>query len=314
MDRNELIKAVAERAKTAGVGGRSAFAELVMEIIQPNHLSLELFNAFMPTTTKQPGDQRGRRVRRGRYPVYTMVPGTKHMHAVTHFEEQMTFSFDRLISGVSHSLWEIQSGEVGTVDQMRSDLRADIFDEIVTRIFNLLNTVWNGVDTPNNYTDASSGGVTATVLENMIENVLDATGNVRAIVGTRKALMPVYKFAQYREFVLTGTGTDRAAFTTEAFTEFLRTNRVSTYLGIPLIEIPQIYTQRLPNIKQRKIQDNRILVIGENVGEIALVEGTKYYDYTDPTTQPPNYVLFAEQDFGVLIDNVEGIGIIKTNT
>lgn len=324
MNREQLQKAIAEVASTAGKASnmKSAYADIVMNVVQPNHLSLDLFSAFLPVRQMNPGDRLGKTVRRGRYPVRTMTPGAKHLTDVTDFVEQLTYVFDRLIAGTSRSLWEIQSGEVGTVDQMRSDLRADIFDELVSKVFTLLSTVWNSSATPNNFADASSTGITSTVLDAMIETVLDRSGQVRSIVGSRRALLPVYTFAQYREFVLNGTNTDAAAFPTSAFDEFSRTNRVSTYKGIPLVELPQVYKNRLPanaagvlkSVEQRMIPTDKVLVIGDNAGEIALMGGTEYQDYTDPSTQPPNYVLHSWQAYGMLIEDVEAIGVIKTNT
>jgi hypothetical protein len=325
MDREQYKLAVAEKAKTAaGANGlRTAYADLVIETVQPNHLSLDLFSQFMPTIQMNPGDQLGRRVRRGRYPIRSMTPGAKHLHDVLSYQEYYTFMFDRLIAGTSHSVWEIQSGEVGTVEQMRTELRADLFDELVSKVFTLLTTAWNASDTPNNYLDLSSGGLTATGLEAMMETVLNYSGQVKAIVGSRQALLPLYRFAQYREFVLTGTNTDAIAFQTPAFEEFLRTGRVATYLGIPVIEIPQVYRDRLDanatslawrGTAQRMIPTDKVIVIGGDAGKIALMGGFEYQDYTDPTTQPAKYVLHGWQAYGLVIDDIQQIGVIKTNT
>ena len=133
----EVLKEAAKTAKDAK-GMRTAYADLVIETIQPNHLSLDLLSAFMPTVQKNPGDQIGKRVRRGRYPIRTMVPGSKHLTDVLSYQEYVTFMFDRLIAGTSHSVWEIESGEVGTVDQFKTELRADLFDELVSKVFSLL--------------------------------------------------------------------------------------------------------------------------------------------------------------------------------
>ena len=324
MDREQLKKAVAEVAKTAAEakGMRTAYSDLVMEVAQPNHLSLDLFNAFMPTVQKNPGDQIGRRVRRGRYPIRTMVPGSKHLHDVLSYQEYVAFMFDRLIAGTSHSVWEIQSGEVGTVDQMKTELRLDLFDELVSKVFGLLATAWNGTATPSNFLDASGTGLTQAGLDAMMETVLNNAGQVKAIVGSRAALLPLYRFAQYREFVLSGTGTDRVAFPTAAFDEFLRTGKVSTYMGVPVIELPQVYRNRLGanangnlnNPQDRMIPTDRVLVIGDQVGQIALMGGFEYQDYTDPTTQPANYVVHGWQAYGLILDNVGALGVIKTNT
>jgi len=318
----DKLKEVAQTAKDAK-GMHTAYADLVIETIQPSHLSLDLFSAFMPTVQKNPGDQIGRRVRRGRYPIRTMVPGSKHLTDVLSYQEYVSFMFDRLIAGTSYSVWEIENGEVGTVETMRTELRADLFDELVSKVFTLLSTVWTTANTPSNFLDSSGTGVTQVGLEAMMETILNYSGQVRAIIGTRAALLPIYKFAQYREFVLTGTGTDRAAFPTAAFEEFLRTNKVSTYLGVPVIELPQVYRNRLDansvnlgfkGVAQRMIPTNKVLVIGDQVGQIVLSGGFTYQDYTDPTTQPANYVLHGWQSYGMILDDVQNIGIIKTNT
>ncbi len=325
MDREQLKLAVAEKAKTAaGANGyRTAYADLVIETVQPNHLSLDILSAFLPVVQMNKGDQFGRRIRRGRYPIRTMTPGAKHLTDVLSFQEYYTFMFDRLIAGTSHSVWEINSGEVGTVEQMRTELRADLFDEIVSKVFTLLSTAWNSTATPSNFIDASGTGVTLAGLETMMETILNYSGQIKAIVGSRQALLPIYKFAQYREFVLGGTGTDRAAFPTAQLDEFLRTNKVSTYLGVPIIELPQVYRNRLDanattlawrGTAQRMIPTDKVLVIGDDPGRIALMDGFEYQDYTDPTTQPANYVLHGWQAYGLVLDDIQQIGVIKTNT
>jgi len=327
MDREQLKLAVAEKSKTvarAGIDGlRTAYADLVIETVQPNHLSLDLFSSFMPTVQMNPGDAMGRRVRRGRYPIRSMTPGAKHLTDVLSYQEYYTFMFDRLIAGTSHSVWEIQSGEVGTVETMRSELRADLFDDLVSRVFTLLTTAWNSTDTPNNYLDSSSGGLTQVGLEAMMETILNYSGQVKAIIGSRQALLPLYKFAQFKEFVLTGTVTDRGFAVTPAFTEMLGANKISSYLGVPVIEIPQVYRDRLDanassmswrGVGQRMIPTDKVVVIGGDAGKIALMGGFEYQDYTDPTTQPAKYVLHGWQAYGMVIDDIQQIGVIKTNT
>ncbi len=318
----EVLKEAASSAKDAK-GMRTAYADLIIETVQPNHLSLDLFSAFMPTVQKNAGDQIGKRVRRGRYPIRTMTPGAKHLTDVLDYQEYVSFMFDRLIAGTSHSVWEIENGEVGTVDQMKTELRADLFDELVSKVFTLLSTVWTSSATPSNFLDSSSGGLTQIGLDAMMETVLNYSGQVRAIVGSRAALLPLYRFAQYREFVLTGTGTDRGFAITPAFNEFLGSNKVSTYMGVPVVELPQVYRNRLDQNSvnlgyrgagQRMIPTDKVLVIGDQVGQIVLSGGFTYQDYTDPTTQPANYVLHGWQSYGMIIDDVQNIGVIKTNT
>lgn len=241
------------------------------------------------------------------------------------YQEYYNFMFDRVIAGTTQSVWEIENGEVGTVDSMRTELRADIFDAIVSRVFSLLATAWTSTATPSNFLDSSATGVTQTGLEAMIETVLLYSGQVKAIMGTRAALLPLYKFSLFREFLLTGVGTDRGFGVTNAFDEFTKTNKVSSYLGIPVIELPQVYRNDLNaagtsmangfrGVEQRMVPSDKILVIGDNAGQIALMDGFQFQDFTDPSTQPANYILHGWQAFGLVINDIAQIGVIRTNT
>jgi hypothetical protein len=315
MNREELKTAIAEIAAQAGVSanGRSAMAETIVRISEPNRLSLDIFNMFMPVTALQPGDNIQRVVRKGRYPVRQMVPNTMHLTDATYFQDKTQFVFDRLIAGTSCDLWTLNSGDIGTVEQMRTDLRGDVIDSIVAKVFNLLTTVWNSTDTPNNYTDASSGGITSTVLDAMIENVMERASGVRAIVGQRRALLPVYEFAGY-EPIVTVVGQSGTALVTPAFEEFYRTNRVSQYKGIPLVELNQVFRNDLPDVNSKMIRTDVVLVVGDQAGEIATMGGFEYQDFTDMRRQPPSYQLHGWQAYGMLVTDPERIGVIKTNT
>lgn len=65
----ELKKVYAEKAETIGKSARSAYAETILELVNPNHLSLDVFSAFMPVEQLNPGDNLQRRVRKGKYKV-----------------------------------------------------------------------------------------------------------------------------------------------------------------------------------------------------------------------------------------------------
>lgn len=311
MSRAELQKKYAEQFQTVNRSPRSAFAETIVELAEPNHLSLDIFSAYLPVRTLKEGDSLTRRVRKGKYKVYKMVPGTTHLTSERTWQQQTTYNLDDLIAGVRHNVLELESGDVGTVEEMRRELRADIMDEVVSRIFSMFNSVWNPINTPNNYLDVSGSGISPTALDTMVENVTREVGAVRAIAGTREALLPVYKFAGIREFVLSGTSTDRAAFPTAAFEEFYRTGKVTSYYGVPIVEVPNIRRHRLPGYNDRLIDTTRIQVIGEDVGEAILYGDFKEQDYYDPRVQPAEYTLHVWRKFGVMLDQVEGLGIIK---
>lgn len=312
LSRDDLKKEYAERARTIGKSSRSAYAETILELVNPNHVSLDVFSSFFPVEQLNPGDSLQRRVRKGKYKVRTMVPGSMHLTDKTTFLDQYSYIFDRLIAGVSHNLWEIESGDVGTVENMRSELQADIIDEIVSRVFTLLGTVWNASDTPDHYLDASSGGITSSGLDDMIENVMDFAGTVRAIVGTRRALLPVYAFAAFKEYALSGTNTDAVGFAIpDKLNEWANTGRVATYRGIRLVELPNIRRNRLPGMDDLLLDTTKVIVVGNDAGKIALFDGFQSQDYTDYRTQPANYVLHGWQAYSMYVDDPQQIGVIK---
>jgi hypothetical protein len=312
MDKKELLKSVAELAKTAGTtpGGKSAFAEMLVQLIEPEFLSLDIFNAFMPTRQVNVGDPTIRRLRRGKYSVQSMVAGTQHLVSQpTTVSDFHSFVFDQLIGGVRESLMNVQEGSHITVDMMRKQLQNDIIETLVARVFNLLTSTWTTAATPSHYVETNK--IKYTELDQLIENVMYTAGDVKAIVGVRRAIRPIYEFSGFREYSYIGGGSNIAYPVPEKLIEFLNTNRVTTYKGIPIIETPQVFRNQLPTPREPLLPEDQILVIGQNAGEILLYGGVEYQEHTDTTIQPADYVLHAWQKYGLVVDMPENIGVIK---
>lgn len=320
MDREQLQKSLAEYAKTAGVqvpGQRlSAFAELIVETINPNHISLEIFNAFMPTRQLNVGDQLVKRVRNTGFPVRTMVPGTTHLSDPFYPDRLVVnYALERIITKMRMNLWELQRGELGTLDSFRSEMESGMIDELVARVYTLLASVWNGTTSRTNYVDATSTGITTTILDNMVETVLYRAGSVRAIVGSRAALLPIYKMGGIVEITPTvNTNTNGVIGLQEILLEWRRTGRLAQFRGIPLIELPQVFRRTYNNYDTPLVDMSRVLVIGDNAGEIVLYGGTDSQESTDLTTEPGDYVLAMWRQYGMIVDQVENIGVIKVSS
>jgi hypothetical protein len=316
MDREQLKKSLAEVAKTAGtLSDRqlSAFAELIVETINPNHITLEVFNAFMPTRQLNVGDQLVKRVARTGFPVRTMVPGTTHLSDPFYPPQLVVnYALDRIIAKMRMNLWELRRGELGTLDDFRSQMESAMIDELVARVYTLLSTIWDGAHSRTNYYDATSTGLTTTILDNMVETVLYRAGSVRAIVGSRAALLPIYKMGGIVEITPTvNTNTNGVIGLQEILLEWRRTGRLAQFRGIPLIEIPQIFRRTTDHYDQPLVDMTRVLVIGDNAGEVVLYGGTETQESTDLTTEPGDYVLAMWRQYGMIVDQVENIGVIK---
>jgi hypothetical protein len=186
-------------------------------------------------------------------------------------------------------------------------------DMLVSKVWNLLATVWTASNTPNNYATCSTA-VSQTVLDAMIEQVLYYAGNVRSITGTRKALMPIYKFAGIIEHAVGGTvDPTRTGFETvdTIIEEWRRTGRITSYLGIPLVELPQVFENSADNYWKKLIAEDQIMVIGDKAGEIITYGGIETQEYTDYSTEPAEYSLAMWRGWGMIVDMPENIGIIK---
>lgn len=317
--RDELIRAVASAASEAGNSSarRSAYAELIVESIQPNRLTLDVFSAFLPTRQLNVGDSLVKRTRTYGVPVRTFVPGTEHLaDQLVPPREVLTYALDEIIAKVTYNLWELQRGELYTLDQIRTELQSALVDEMVRRVDNMITSIWTASNTPDNYATVSTA-LSETALENMIETVLLSAGQVRAIVGTRKALMPIYKFAgiyeQLKMNTSPATNSDPNAFPIPSILEeWARTGRLTSFRGIPLIELPQVFKRTFDGFDTKLIRDDIVKVIGDNAGEIVLYGGTDFWDYTRQENDfVPEYVISAKRQFGCIVDWPERVGIIQ---
>lgn len=318
MDRSELQRALAEVAPTAGAAGEgrnSAFAELIVESIDPQHITLEIFNAFLPTRTLNVGDQLVKRVRRTGHPVRTMVPGTTHLSDPFYPpRETVNYMIDYIIAKTGMSVWELRRGELGTLEQFRAEMESALIDELVARVYSLLAQVWDGTTSRTNFVDATATGLTTNILDGMIETVLYKAGSVRAIVGTRAALLPIYRTGGIVEVQPSfSQNTNGVIGLQEILTEWRRTGRLASFRGIPLVELPQVFKRDANGFDVPLIDTSRVLVIGDNAGEIVLYGGVESQEHTDTSIEPPHYTLAIWRAYGLIVDAMENIGVIKVN-
>jgi len=311
----EQLKALASIMREVHTpAGAQALAALIYETVQPNRLSLDVFNTFLPTRQLQPGDVLVKKLNTyGGVKARTMVPGTNHLaDQMTFPQENYTYQIDWIIAKVRYSIWELQRAELWSLDDLRREMASTLIDELVARVFRLINTTWTASNTPNNY--LSTSAITETALENMVEHILLKAGSVRAIVGTRATLLPIYKFNGIFEHktLSDSTTSDPNAFAVNSILEqWKRTGRLTDFRGIPLVELPQIYKRTADGYNTPLLPENQIQVIGDNAGEIILYGDVTTQEYTDAKTEPPEYSLAMWRGFGMVIDQPESVGIIN---
>ena len=295
----ELKKALAEVAKVPEK--RKEFAELIVEYINPNHFTEDFVGLLLNTRTLKPGDLLVKKVRKG-IKVRTLVPGSETLASEITLSERMNYSLDMAVVEVTANEWDLERGEIGTVDEIRSELLKSLKDFYVRKVFNALTSVWNAVNTPSNYT-AVSGELTATALEDAIQNINNTVGKVRAVVGTRSALTPITKFGN---FVKDGSDVWGVP---DNIKEIMQTGFLGNYYGARIIALDQQYDN--PEDYTPMIPNDIVLVIGENVGDFILYDQPKVDEWTDKKPIPPQWYLRMSQQFGMIIDKASGIHVIK---
>lgn len=197
--------------------------------------------------------------------------------------------------------WELESGEIGTVDEIRNEMLAKLRDFYLNKVFTALSTVWTATNTPSNFTNVG-GTLTATALKNAIDRINQTTGGVRAVVGTRAALTPITTFgAGWSD------GTSLQAVP-ENIREIMQTGWLGKYYGAPILALQQEYDS--PDTHNALLPNDKVLVIGENVGEFITFGDVKTKQYDDMRPTPPQWFLEIWQQFGLLVDNADGIFVL----
>lgn len=299
MEDKQLKEAIASLMKE---GKRGALAELITEYVQPNHITQDFVSLLLNSRRLNVGDALVKKVRKG-IRVRTLVPGSVHLRSELTVTDRINYVLDGADVGVNANLWELESGELGTVESIKAEMQAKLRDYYINKVFTALSTVWSAVNTPNNYT-AVGGSLTATALKNAIDYINQTTGGVRAVVGTRAALTPITTFgAGWSD----GTSTDWHPVP-ENIREIMQTGWLGRYYGAPILALQQEYDN--PDDYNALLPSDKVLVIGENVGEFITYGDVQTKEWTDMEPTPPYWKYEIYQQFGMLIDRADGIFVL----
>lgn len=282
-------------------GNRDALAEFFVEFIQPNHIIPDFVSMLLNSRSLKEGDVLVKKIRKG-IKVHTLVPGSIHLKSEITVRERANFVLDGANVEVTYNEWELESGEIGTVADIRKEMMEQLRDYYQNKVFTALTTVWTAINTPSNFVSAG-GAVTATLLKNAIDYVNQTVGKVRAVVGVRSILTPITTFGAF--WADPGDTLHRVNSQLE---EVMRTGWLGTYYGAPIIALNQVWDN--PEDYNALLPTDKILIIGENVGEFITYGESRFAQYSDPRPTPPQWVLKLYQRFGLMIDKANGIYVI----
>jgi len=298
MDEIKLKEAVASLLKS---GDKQAIAEMIVEYVQPNHITVDFVGMLLNARSLNPGDSLVKKLRKG-IEVRTLVPGSIPLASEITVQDRINYVLDGSVVKVTYNEWELENGEIGTVDEITREMMAKLKDYHMNKVFTALSTVWTAGNTPSNFTNVG-GTITATALENAIDQINQTTTGVKAVVGTRAAMTPITKFGAFWN----DGGTQWAA-SDPAIEEIRQRGILGKYYGAPLITLDQIYDNLADY--NALLPTDKILVIGENVGEFITFGDVKTSSYSDPRVVPPQYFIQLYQRYGLLIWNAMGIYVI----
>jgi len=301
LETNEQVKkALAE--VTRSEASRKAFAEVIVEWIKPNHLTTDLISLFLDTRRLMPGDMLIKKLRKPHVKVRRFVPGTVHLADEIEVTDRINYVLEGHIVKVMCNLWELEHGEIGTVQEIRQEMTGKLVDFYAGKVFDLLTTVWTAANTPSNYAEVSTS-VTKTALDAAIDEINYRAGGVQAIVGVKNSLLPITDFAGY------STYDSHKQMSDPILTETLRTGWIGQYRGVTnIIGLEQIWDN--PEDNATMIPEDKILVIGKNAGEFITYGEPMWKEYTLMEPTPPYFVLEAYQQWGLVVDKAEGIYVI----
>ena len=300
----EIKEAIA--SLTQDKGNREALAQMFVEWLEPGHITVDFVSLLLDARSLKEGDSLVKKLRKG-IKVYTLVPGSIHLKSEITVYERANYILDGLDVGVTYNEWEMNAGDLGTVEEIRGEMLAKLKDTFQQKVFTALTSIWTAVNTPNNYIDAG-GPITATLLKNAIDYINQTTSGVKAVVGSRVALTPITQFGGFWNDGNT-VGTDAMwSGLDPQLQEIMQTAWLGKWYGAPIVAVNQIYD----NFEDYNafIPEDKILVIGEKVGEFITYGDVNYKEYTDPRPTPPQWFMEFYQRFGIMIWKADGIYVI----
>jgi hypothetical protein len=283
---------------------RDELAELLVEFIDPGHITTDFVGMLLNSRAMKEGDALVKKVRKG-INVRTLVPGTVHLADEFTIVERLHYSLDGADIKVTASEWELNSGELGTIEKIREEMLKTLKDYYQNKVFAALTSVWTAGNTPDNYA-AVATAVTSTALETAIQQISQTIGGPIVVAGVRSVLNPITKFGAFWD---NGAGSPTVVGVDSQLEEVMQSGMLGRYYGAEIIVIDQAWDY--PDTYNALIPTNKILVMAKNVGEFITYGDIKEKQYTDPRPTPPQWFFEIYQQFGMIIDRAEGIYVIE---
>lgn len=285
---------------------REAVAEFIVEWVNPNHITVDIIGQILNSRALKLGDQLVKKVRKG-IEVRVLVPGAVHLASEITVSDRINWVLSGADIRVHASEWDLENGDIGSVQEIRTEMQAKLRDYYINAVFNALATLWNETNTPLFYSEVATQ-ISAAALKDMIDTINYYSGGVKAILGTRYALTPMTEFAGFAPWTdapnVWGVGIP------SALEEIRQTGMVGVYRGVhSIIALDQIWDN--PEDYNALLPNDIILVIGNNAGDFITYGDVRWKQWSNMEPTPPLWNLELYQQWGLIVDRIQNIGIIK---
>jgi hypothetical protein len=305
MDEKQLKESIASLVKDKTQ--REALAQILVEWIEPVHITQDFVGMLLDTRALNPGDILVKKVRKG-LKVFSHVPGSVPMKGEITISERMNFAMDFSVIGAQANLWELEQGQIGTMESIRQEMMLKLRDYYMNKVFTALTSVWTLVNTPTNYTSVA-GHITGAALKAGIDYInQQIPGGAKAIVGIRSLLTPITLFGGFWNDGVTPTywGNDTA------INEIMTTGWLGKFYGVPIIALDQQWDN--PEDRNALLPTDKILIVGQHVGEFITYGPPTTKEWTDMRPTPPYWNVDISQQYAFMVDKCEGIYVFGNVT
>lgn len=238
--------------------------------------------------------------------VRTLYPGSVHLASEVTTEERAWYQLSGVDIKCHANQWDLESGQIGSLADIETEMRAKIRDYYIGRVFTALSTVWSLANTPNNFATLGTS-ITETALKTAIDRINYISGGVKAVFGTKKALTPITVFAPYIPYAADNS---KWGVANPAMINDINNNGfVGQYYGAKIVGIDQVFSD--PINYTPLYPEDKIIVIGQNVGEFITYGPVKSKQWTNWEPTPPEFMLELYQTFGMVVTNAQGIYVIE---
>ena len=290
---------------------REAFAQILVEFLEPGHLTGEFVSLILNTRSLEAGDLLVHKVRKG-IEVRTLVPGSVHLASEITISDRINFVLDGADIKVVYNEWELERGEIGTVESISAEMRAKLRDFHITKVFTALSTIWDATNTPDNYatvslTDWNAGNSTAeAAVRAAIDRINQVTSGAKIVIGAREVMTPTTLFAAFWGDLATTTAFHTAD---ELIMRIFESGWLGRYYGVPFVMVEQVYDNAEDYVSL--VPTDKVLIVGENAGTFITYGDVRTKQWTNMEPTPPQWYLELYQQFGMIIDNAQGVYVIE---